>query len=256
MLAGEPLELLRALAMFVAGGEPSPARLRDISCLATNVWFEARGSPFVDKLAVAQVVVNRVRDPARPNSVCGVVFEPHQFSWTSDERPDHVRITNRIEREAWLDSVLAAITALDGRMPDLAAGATHFHNPQVSPAWAAAFEYVARWGGHRYYRPAEPAARKTAARAGERDPPPGPRADAPRRGNGPAATKVPPPRPGERGLALFWRYAAPLGAVVDSSRAAQPARRQPFAWLQPPATWAGLEPTASPEKPRGNTGRP
>lgn len=228
MPTGEALELLRALLLFVAGSEPEPARLRDVACLATNVWFEARGSPFVDKLAVAQVVVNRVRDPAHPNTVCDVVHEPYQFSWTVDDLPDEVRIRNRIERDAWLDSILAALTALEGRTPELAPGATHFHAVGVSPEWAQAFEAIARWGGHRYYRNPRadaPSPRRPTAKSTNPAPPQRAAASA-------KEFALPRPLPGAHGLDGFWARAGPAGLGAPAAGRGSPG---PFAWLRPAA---------------------
>lgn len=251
MIAGEALRLLQALLMFLTGSAPEPAQLRDVACLASNVWFEARGSPFADKLAVAQVVLNRVRDPAHPNTICEVVHEPAQFSWTVDEQPDEVRITNRIERDAWLDSILAAVSAIEGRIPDLASGATHFHAASISPEWSRAFEYVARWGGHRYYRPGRAQAEAAVADASRRRPP-----TAAGTGNtDPPQKRVSEPvllRPvaGGHGLDAFWRKAAPLRFRSDATRAGPF-----FAWLYR----AGEEPAAGPSgsqtRPRGNRAR-
>jgi len=242
MPTGEALELLRALLLFVAGSEPDAARLRDVACLATNVWFEARGSPFVDKLAVAQVVINRVRDPAHPDTVCGVVHEPFQFSWTVDDRPDEVRIHNRIERDAWLDSIVAALTALDGRTPDLAPGATHFHAVGVSPEWAEAFEAIARWGGHHYYR--DP--RVTAGGARGTAPPPGPPA-ARREPATRSHAALPRPAAGGHGLDGFWARAGPRGL---GEAPAAPQALGPFAWLRPAA---GAGPASGSARPAGHT---
>ncbi len=243
MPTGEALELLRALLLFVAGSEPDAARLRDVACLATNVWFEARGSPFVDKLAVAQVVVNRVRDPAHPDTVCGVVHEPFQFSWTVDDRPDEVRIRNRAERDAWLDSIVAALTALDGRTPDLAPGATHFHAVGVSPEWAEAFEAIARWGGHRYYRP-PPAASPGRTRQGpKRTEPAAQRQTAARA----PLQALPRPVAGAHGLDGFWARAGPRGLGESS---ATPQAVGPFAWLRPAA---GAGSASGSARPAGHT---
>lgn len=252
MATGEALQLLQALVLFLTGGPPAADRLRDLSCLARNVWFEARGSPFVDKLAVAQVVVNRVRDPAHPDTVCGVVFEPHQFSWTADELPDEVRLANRIDRDAWIDSVLAAVSALDGRMPDLASGATHFHAAGVSPEWAQAFEYVARWGRHRYYRTG------AGTKGGNRSASPGPSRETPvsepvrEPAGGPVLLR---PVAGDHGLDRFWELAAPR--VRRARAGGREGSDVPFLWLHGPAD-AGR--SAGPKgsdaaRPGGNTGQ-
>lgn len=218
MVRGEALELLRAVLTFIAGAEPDGQRLQEMTCLAQNVWFEARGSAFADKLAVAQVVVNRVRDHLHPSTVCGVVFEPLQFSWTADGLPDNVELKNRIDRNAWLDSVLAAVTAFDGRMPDLAAGATHFHAETVSPAWAEALRYVATWGGHRYYADGRPL---PSAGDGTGVEPAAARQASPQHTGAGDSVRTP-------GLATFWQKVDIVGLSDVRLRAGAAV---PFAWL-------------------------
>jgi spore germination cell wall hydrolase CwlJ-like protein len=124
---------------------------RELSCLAQAVWFEARGSSFADKLAVGQVVLNRVASTDHADTVCGVIWEPNQFSWTNDGLADVVKIENRIDEDAWLDSVLASLTAYKADVPDLTEGATHYHAIYVDPAWADKLHERGQIGEHLYY---------------------------------------------------------------------------------------------------------
>jgi spore germination cell wall hydrolase CwlJ-like protein len=139
-----------------AGIDRSPYE-REIACLAQAVWFEARGSSFADKLAVAQVVVNRVASDDHGDTVCTVVWEPAQFSWTGDGKPDHVAIENDIDESAWQDSVLAALTAYSAGVPDLTLGATHYHATYVAPDWAESLHRRGQIGAHFYYATFAPA---------------------------------------------------------------------------------------------------
>ncbi|MCB1971994.1 MAG: cell wall hydrolase [Geminicoccaceae bacterium] len=150
MVAGEARTILEAMMMLFAVHNPDPAAFeKQVTCMARNIWFEARGSAFADKLAVGQVVLNRVADPRYDDTPCKVIWDAHQFSWTHDGLSDNVRIRNAIDRQAWTDSVLAALTATT--LPDLTGGATSFHAVTISPSWSNSMHRVAQYGGHVYY---------------------------------------------------------------------------------------------------------
>ena len=116
-------------------------------CLAQNIYFEARSQPLIEQVAVAQVVMNRVRSPHYPNSVCDVVWERRQFSWTHDGKSDKPR-----NSKAWLEANQIASLVLSPNFPDLVDGATHYHAHYVSPSWASSLESVATIGTHKFYR--------------------------------------------------------------------------------------------------------
>ena len=104
-------------------------------CLAQNVYFEARSQPLIEQVAVAQVVMNRVSSPHYPDSVCDVVWERRQFSWTHDGKSDSPRNVS-----AWVEANQIASLVLSPGFPDLVDGATHYHAHYVSPSWASALE--------------------------------------------------------------------------------------------------------------------
>ena len=116
-------------------------------CLAQNIYFEARSQPLIEQVAVAQVVMNRVRSPHYPNSVCDVVWERRQFSWTHDGKSDSPRNVS-----AWVEANQIASLVLSPGFPDLVDGATHYHAHYVSPSWASSLESVATIGTHKFYR--------------------------------------------------------------------------------------------------------
>lgn len=113
-------------------------------CLAKNIYFEARGEPFRGKVAVAQVTLNRVKSATYANTICGVVYQPYQFSWT--------RTYNKIvDREAWAHAKEIAEMVLRGDtlLPNF--NATHFHATKVKPAWSRNKRPVAKIGKHVFY---------------------------------------------------------------------------------------------------------
>lgn len=122
-------------------------------CLSEALYFEARGEGMKGQLAVAEVILNRVASPKYPSTVCGVVHQGTgrlnacQFSFTCDGIPDIIN-----EPLAWERAGKIARLMLDGKAPDLTAGATHFHTTQVRPGWAQVFPQTARIGAHVFYR--------------------------------------------------------------------------------------------------------
>ena len=123
-------------------------------CLATGIYFEARGESVKGQAAVAQVILNRVRNPAYPKSVCGVVYQNEdwtnrcQFSFACDTIEDRVD-----DKERWklAQEVAMAVTAGKIWLPEVGS-ATHYHATYVRPAWAHTMKKVGRIGLHVFYR--------------------------------------------------------------------------------------------------------
>lgn len=96
-----------------------------VKCLAEVIYRESRGEPFKGKLAVGQVVMNRVNHPKYPKTVCKVIFQPGQFSWVSTfkdfKAPEEFRQIAR--------NILAGTHDLHDF------NATHFHARYVAPRW-------------------------------------------------------------------------------------------------------------------------
>jgi spore germination cell wall hydrolase CwlJ-like protein len=119
---------------------------RDLDCLTSAVYYEARGEGVRGQEAVAQVILNRVRHPAFPKSVCAVVYQGCQFSFTCNGamRRGH-------EGAAWNEARKIASRALGGFVLAGVGNATHFHTTGVSPAWGGMVR-VAQIGAHVFYR--------------------------------------------------------------------------------------------------------
>jgi len=122
----------------------------EIYCAAQNIYFESRGEPDIGQVAVAQVVLNRVKSNKWPMSICDVVWQEKQFSWTHDGKSDRINILNTVTREAWIKSVYYAVTAIEEK--DITNGATHYHNTSVTPYWADSMTITAKIGNHIFYR--------------------------------------------------------------------------------------------------------
>lgn len=99
----------------------------EIGCLALNIYHEARGESVLGQIAVAQVVMNRVDNSYWPDTVCDVVYQPHQFSWTqdhlSDETPDD---------EAWGRALSIANTVYNQEEDDPSNGAVFYHATYIN----------------------------------------------------------------------------------------------------------------------------
>ena len=147
---------------------------KEIYCLAANSYFEARGEPFDGKIAVAQVVINRVKSNKYPNSLCKVITEGPvkeswktrkdptlpveerkyypirdrcQFSWYCDGKSDKTP-----DSTAWEKALLISYGVYHGNLDDFVEGATHYHASYVLPEWADTKTKVVQIGEHIFYR--------------------------------------------------------------------------------------------------------
>ncbi|HEY2177001.1 MAG TPA: cell wall hydrolase [Caulobacteraceae bacterium] len=124
------------------------ARAGDVDCLASAVYYEARGESLAGRAAVAQVVLNRVGAPTFPKSVCGVVFQGRadgdcQFSFVCNGAMDEPR-----EAAAWVDARTVARRALAGYVMTAIGAANCFHGTHGG----SLPEGGLRLGGHVFYR--------------------------------------------------------------------------------------------------------
>jgi spore germination cell wall hydrolase CwlJ-like protein len=129
------------------------ARMRSIDCLTAAIYYEAANEPTDGQRAVAQVVLNRVRHPHYPKTVCGVVFQGHQrttgcqFSFTCD---GSLRRTPMAA--LWERTRKVAEEALAGYVHRAVGWATHYHANYVFPYWAPSLAKVGQIGAHIFYR--------------------------------------------------------------------------------------------------------
>lgn len=143
---------IRATTHAAGTREAKPARRSDLDCLTTAVYYEARGESARGQAAVAQVVINRVKHPAFPKTVCDVVFQGAgrrgcQFSFACDGSMRRGR-----EILAWNRARDVATRALAGAARAEVGAATHFHTTAVSPIWAPQMLRVAHVGAHVFYK--------------------------------------------------------------------------------------------------------
>jgi N-acetylmuramoyl-L-alanine amidase len=139
-------EIALALLMSqVSGVSVDP---QELVCLSNNIYHEARGESQAGQIAVAYVTLNRVEKPDFGDTICEVVNDRHQFSWTSNGKSDVIK-----DREAYVKSMRVAINTIQGIEPDPTEGATYFYNPRVAnPAWSREFTVSAVIGQHKFMR--------------------------------------------------------------------------------------------------------
>lgn len=119
-----------------------------LRCLSLAIYHEARGEPYLGQLAVAWVVMNRVTSRRWPDTVCEVVWQRHQFSWTNDGRSDRPR-----ERKAWQQVQDIARLVYRSEAANVIGEATHYHASYIrTPGWAHHFTLVAAIGKHLFYQ--------------------------------------------------------------------------------------------------------
>ncbi|MEO5971761.1 MAG: cell wall hydrolase, partial [Sphingomicrobium sp.] len=142
-----------AAAPFVWHGADSATRARALECLTNAVYYEAGNESADVQKAVAQVVLNRVRHPAFPASVCGVVYQGStratgcQFTFTCDGS-----LLRRPAAAGWAQARKVAETALAGAVHAPVGTATHYHTNYVVPYWASSLVKNAISGAHIFYR--------------------------------------------------------------------------------------------------------
>ena len=127
---------------------------RALNCLTSAIYYEAGNEPQEGQRAVAQVVLNRVRSPLWPNSVCGVVYQGSertdlrcQFTFSCDGS-----MARASDRQSWARARRIAQEALSGKAYAPVGLATFYHTLAVRPSWAPSLNPVAIVGAHIFYR--------------------------------------------------------------------------------------------------------
>jgi spore germination cell wall hydrolase CwlJ-like protein len=126
---------------------------RERRCLATAIYFEARGEPTRGQVAVAQVILNRVRSPLFPETICGVVYQGQnqkgcQFSFACDGKTD---IPRNDAQWAQAQDISRQITAGELWLPEVGYS-TFYHANYVSPYWAGSMSKIDKIGRHIFYK--------------------------------------------------------------------------------------------------------
>lgn len=135
----------------------------DRYCMAQNIYFESANQSFAGRLAVANVVMNRVEDLQFPNSPCDVIYQAKtrinwkgnevpirnqcQFSWYCDGLSDEP-----VDSATWIKSLYIADLVLTGVYKDITEGSLWYHADYIYPYWADELEYVTQIEDHIFYK--------------------------------------------------------------------------------------------------------
>ena len=135
--------------------------ITELACMATAIYFEARGEPMVGQVAVAQVIMARVNDERYPNTICEVVKQGYYYSWNPeipipdkcqfsfwcDGKPEKIK-----DEDAYFWATEVAQAVMVGTLYDTTQGATHYHAYYVQPSWSKKFTQTVRINDHIFYR--------------------------------------------------------------------------------------------------------
>jgi len=118
-----------------------------LDCLTLNIYHEARGESKQGQIAVGHVTLSRVRSKKYPNSICEVVYQHKQFSWTHDKISDVPKDKKLYKRIKKLSSKI-----LRGKYKDPTYGSIYFHTTRSNPYWASKLKKTVTIGNHIFYR--------------------------------------------------------------------------------------------------------
>ena len=119
-----------------------------VTCLAYNIYYEARSESVIGQRAVAWTTLNRVAGKHWPDNVCDVVKQRKQFTWYTPGK--QYRPANK---DALRDAYIAAYAVINEyvRGDDPTSGADHYHADYVRPVWAKSSKQTAKFGVHIFY---------------------------------------------------------------------------------------------------------
>lgn len=124
---------------------PSLAQVNDTVCMLKNIYHEARGEGVEGMQAVALVTLNRAKQ--QDKTVCEVVYQRKQFSWTNTTKGRNKPIKGNIDA-----AYNVASAAMSDKLIDFTGGATHYHTKKVKPIWRKSLDKIATINNHVFYK--------------------------------------------------------------------------------------------------------
>jgi spore germination cell wall hydrolase CwlJ-like protein len=139
--------MLILILLFDIGDSDAASSYQEESfdCLTKTIYFESRSEDVPGQFAVASVVLNRVQSSLYPNTVCKVVYQPYQFSWTLIQNPS----VNDLA--AWETARQVAAISLQKGFVSNVGTALDYHSIDVNPRWAKSYKVTLRYGHHIFY---------------------------------------------------------------------------------------------------------
>jgi spore germination cell wall hydrolase CwlJ-like protein len=128
-----------------------------LECMIKNIYMEARGENKMGKLLVASTVMNRRKLSRYPSTICGVIYQPHQFSWTRSKSLNrHYQLIKGKRDAEYLQSVWAALYSVVFK-GNVGVGVTSYYAPKqmkMLPSWSQSkeFKLAGDYGGHRFFQ--------------------------------------------------------------------------------------------------------
>jgi spore germination cell wall hydrolase CwlJ-like protein len=150
-----PAALRGPMAPSADTGTATQARVnpREQRCMSEAIYYEARGEAYDGQVAVAEVIMNRVRSKHYPGSVCGVVYQGShratgcQFTFTCDGS-----LNRRPRGRGWERAQHVATLVMQGYTRPVTQRATHYHTREINPIWSSGLVQTANIGSHVFYR--------------------------------------------------------------------------------------------------------
>ena len=135
------------LSSLAASNNPPQKASSPLQCLTLNIYHEARGEGVEGMWAVGEVTLNRVKDNRWPSSICSVVYQDKQFSWTHDKIADEMH-----EEDGKKLSESVARLVIAGLNLNLTQGGTHYHADYVTPSWSSSLIKTTTINNHIFYK--------------------------------------------------------------------------------------------------------
>ena len=154
------VRVVRAVPKVKPVPHTSTILTEELNCLQANIYFEARNQDELSRIAVGWVTLNRVMSKRYPHTICDVVWDRKQFSWTHDGKSDSPNLKNKLESVAWYESgdiaerlITHCVMQLTILCPsDPTHGAQYYFNPRLAnPKWKEEKVKTTSVGDHDFY---------------------------------------------------------------------------------------------------------
>lgn len=137
----------------VAGFDCDKNRTDEMTCLACNIYHEARNQPVKGQIAVGFVTLNRVESSKFPENFCKVVWQKYQFSWTIDGKHDRIYEKNAWRKATTISEIIYESYLINDKILDFTKGSVYYHAYYIEePYWVRSIEYIITIDSHIFYR--------------------------------------------------------------------------------------------------------
>jgi spore germination cell wall hydrolase CwlJ-like protein len=136
------------IAVMLASTHIQAYTWKDAKCLADNAFYEARGEGIKGMQAVMDVTLNRKDSKMFPNTVCKVVYQKHQFSWTKQKQQ---KVLDKELQEEYHNAMHLARGMLIGHGRGITKGALWYHEKRINPKWTTDMRRTKKIKNHIFY---------------------------------------------------------------------------------------------------------